>query len=332
MQKGEDMSLLSTVCVVLVLAFVSGCTGERARDDVERARVKSPVMVDSIPGSGALEAVRDHVSDIKLGTFYQSDYWQDGKAEVAQYEATRERYGKVRRFTMKWITVKEEFNPELLVKSDSSDSLGLIPVMKSHAVFTMPTDNYDYNFAASTFFRRDAPAALVKFTGTSHEWCGITSKHLDLKGDEPIFSYHSYFESEHDGVTKMSWPKGGVLESQLMGLVRAIPFDQESWSAPVNVLDRQVTSHMRPLKWREGTLKVRGEREVEDARGTSHKVWHVVFVSQGKDVLSYDVSKAKGHVVIAHQGPDGATMRLREQVRWAYWNFSNPSPFTTKEP
>ncbi len=293
-----------------------------------RARVNAPVK-ESEQGAAALEVVRQKVEALELGAFYQGDYWQDGKAEVVKYQATRDRYGKKREFTMDWVTVKEEFDPELLVKSDSPGNKDNLPIMKSHAVFTMPTDNYDYHFASSIFFRRDRPAQLVKAHLTSHEWCGITTKFLDLKGDVPRYTYHSYFESENDGVTELAWPEGGVMEEQLMGMVRAIPFDEAGWSAPVQVLSRQLTSHMRPLQWRDGVLKVRGAREVEDVRGTSHKVWHVVFESRGEDLLTYDVSQDKGHVVIAHSGPDGVTLRLREEVRWAYWDFSKPSPFTT---
>ena len=295
---------------------MSGCSTERQ---------------GSAAGAGAaLDQVRQRASGIALTDFYMRALWQDGKAEVARYRATRERYGTSREFVQTLITVKEEFNPGALVKSDDPDRSDTIPVIKTHTVFTLPTEHYDYQFASSVFFRRDEPAALVKATMTSHEWCGITSKALDLSGSEPIWAHRSYFEAEADGAEALSWPVGGVLEEQLFGMVRAIPF-REGWSAPVALLSRQLTSHADGATWRPGELKVVGARQALDARGVAHPVWQVEFRGERGDTLSYDVSRDERHLVIAHEAPGGVTMRLEESARWAYWDRALPSPFEVEQ-
>ena len=56
--------------------------------------------------------------------------WEDGKAEVAQYNATRTIYKKERKFTYTYITVSEDFNKEFNVKTDDYQRNDLLKIMK----------------------------------------------------------------------------------------------------------------------------------------------------------------------------------------------------------
>ena len=303
---------------------VMGCDGKGARvqqEDVARANEASAVA------GSALDASQRAVQEMPVTGFADSARWHDGKAEVSRYVASRERYGKTREFEVNVVQVKEAFNPKLLIKSDSPGAKAL-PVMKTQITYTMPTDNYPYNFAMSVFSRRDNPFALVKAVATSHEWCGITTKHVDLRGEQPVWSYHSYFESESQGDQELEWPAGGVLEEQLLLAVRALDF-KVGREVELRVFSRQLTSHATPAQWREATLRVVDERSVEDATGEAREVWHVeVAFKEGGAPLSYDIERDEARLLVHHSGPDGFSMRLKKSVRWAYWDSSQASPFT----
>ena len=285
---------------------------------------------DSPDAVGAPPAVESLSSIIALppSPFGPQDHWYDGKAEVARYRATRRHYGKLREFDLTLIQVKEDFHSERLVKSDDPAAAATIPVMKTHIVYDMPTENYDYHMAASIFTRLEQPAVPVKFVSTSHEYCGITTKLLDLKGERPQFVHHSYFEPEHDARTPLQWPQHGVLEEQLFLLVRTLPLTS-GYSQPLRVLTRQLTSRAEQLEWRAMTLQVAGERTVQDAHQTDYPTWHITLTPHDRTdpVMTFDVERDYPHRLIAHTGPDDFTLRLDKMARWAYWNRSNKSPF-----
>ncbi len=212
------------------------------------------------------------------------------------------------------------------MKSDWPERAETIPVIKSNVVFTMPTENYPYNLSSGTFVRRSNPSSLVKMTTTSHEWCGITTKNLSLKGDTPGLDYRSYFESEGEGTYDLSnWPDGGVTEEQLLFAVRDLPF-KAGLEVPISVLSRQLESHATSPRWRPGTLTVVEKIGVEDANGVEREVWKVE-ARLGAQTLTYYVGTAAPHLLVRFDGTDGATMRLKEAKRWAYWDFGKPSPF-----
>lgn len=145
--------------------------------------------------------------------------------------------------------------------------------------------------------------------------------------EAPRYEYHSYFDGEADGVEELEWPEGGVLEEQLFWAVRSLPFEV-GYARPVRVAARQLSSRAGPMEWRAGELEVVDRREVEDARGQAHEVWHVeVRFEGGGEPLTYDVSTDEAHHLIAHTGSEQVSLRLKDVARWAYWDRSNPPPF-----
>jgi len=241
-------------------------------------------------------------------------------AEVSRYEATRSRYGQIWRFPLTLINVKEELDAETMVKSDDPSSGPTIGVIKSHLFYDMPTENYPYHFAASTFVDRQQPFRLRKFSATSSEWCGITTRVLRPWTSPPTLEYRSYFGGEGEGVAPLEWPENGFTEEQLLVSLRALPF-RAGLRAQVHVLARQTDSHAGPPSWREGNLEVSGPQPVETAEGQPVDTWRVdIELSEGER-LSYDFSVQPPHLLIRHEAPDGLTMRLRESRRWAYWQF-----------
>lgn len=330
--RGLVMKKFYTSMLLLSASVTVASLGCDPRKQVTTEGVSSsPVQVeeeaDAAGGASALERARAAASPIKVTNFADSKRWHDGKAEVAKYRGTRMRYGKAREFELTLVQVKEPFDARLLVKSDAPGGKETIPVMKTQVVYTMPTENYPYQFASSTFSRRDNPFALVKSVTTSHEWCGITTKYLDLRGDKPTWRYHSYFEDESQGDLELTWPTRGVFEEQLFLAVRALPLEV-GLREELQVFSGQINSHARTPTWRKGMLEVVDRREVEDATGASHEVWHIeVRFEDGSAPLIYDVGTDEERTLVHHAGTDGFELRLAKRVRWAYWSFGEPSPF-----
>ena len=263
-------------------------------------------------------AVYQAAASFETTGFTDTAHWFDGKAEVATYQATRDRYGAPRGFEMTVINVSEALDPARRVKDDGGQGL---PVIKTHVVYTMPTPNYDYHFASSTFTDRKNPFLLRKFVATSHEWCGITTKRIEPWHPRPELRYHSYFGDEASGQVALDWPlEGGVLEEQLLLALRTLPFEP-GLRRPVSVLQRQTDSHAAAPDWRPGELVVVGQEMVEDAAGEEHQTWRVEIRLNNGDALLYNIATAHPHGLIYHEAPGGLTMRREEVKRWAYWDF-----------
>ena len=269
--------------------------------------------------------VEGALSQTKVTGFGTEALWDDGKAEVSRYEATLSRYGKRRSFELTLVAVKEAFDPRTHLKADDPDQDDL-QVFKLQTSFVMPTENYDYHMASSTFVKRAHPFVLIKLRTTSHELCGITTKHLDLRGETPMLHTNSYFESEGIKDTPLPWPEGGVTEEQLLFAVRALPFEP-GLSMPLHLLSRQLTSHAEPPQWRPGELKVAGPVQAAGPQGVEVAAWQVVVRLEGGEELVYEVEQAPPHRLLSHTGPDGFSLRLKASARWAYWDPSQPAPF-----
>lgn len=97
------------------------------------------------------------------------DYWDDGKAEVAIYDAVTTIYNKPRTHQFTIITVKEDFNSAFKVKTDDYDRSDLYPVMKVNRFARVETDNYPYQIMGSQFYHRKTPGQIHKYTYTSQE-------------------------------------------------------------------------------------------------------------------------------------------------------------------
>jgi hypothetical protein len=256
-------------------------------------------------------------SSAPVSGFTNDSVWFDGLAEVSVYEATRDRYGVPRRFEARLIVVSEEFDPVTLVKSDRPRAEGVLPVLKVHLMYDVPTEPYSYHFASSVFVDRRDPFVAWKLTATANEWCGITTHHLSLGTRPARLQWHSYFDGEGDADVALDWPAQAVTEEQLLVAVRGLAFS-EGLEVPLQVLSRLTEDHARMPSLRAGTLRVGAAHEVADAAGTMHPAWPVtVDLPQGR--LLYEVEVNSPHRVILHEAPGGLTMRLRESERWAYW-------------
>jgi hypothetical protein len=247
----------------------------------------------------------------------QDALWDDGQAEVALYEARRPQYGKMETYEAVFIVVKEDFSRRLYVKVDPPYKGHELPVLKLNAVHSYWTPNYPYHFLASVFVRRDDPAALVKLTVGSQEWCGNTFKEVRTWGARPEFEFHTYFDGEGDSTRPLDLRPGDLLEDQLPLALRGLRF------APGLKLSRRVLPSLiannlrRPAEFVNAEITVVEERSLSTPAGRL-AAW-VVKVQLGDVQQLWWMEKAPPHTVLMMGSSDGRGWLLKARTRKPYW-------------
>lgn len=253
--------------------------------------------------------------------FVQQAIWNDGKAEVATYDAVRMVYGKPRRHTATMITVKEEFNSEFDVKTDTYNRRDLFTVMKVNLASTIQTESYPYHYLTSMFFRQNDAALIHKVVSTSQEWCGTTFKRFSGRGDSLVVMYDSYWDGEGNGATIIS--RDLVLEDQLFYSLRALSFSQgKSFSA--RVIPSIITNKAKIVKPQTYTFTV-AEDVCNPSSETTSDVgrtpsWRVDMKTADSVVASYWFSMDSMHYLVRYRHSDGRQMTIQKIQRDDYWS------------
>lgn len=253
--------------------------------------------------------------------------WDDGQAEVALYDARRPQYGKIEDYQAVFIVVKEDFNRQLYVKADPPyEGKELLPVLKLNAVHSYWTSNYPYHFLASVFVRRDDPAALVKLTVGSQEWCGNTFKEVRTWDGRPEVVFHSYFDGQGDGTRPLDLQPGDLLEDQLPLALRGLDF-RPGLQFRRRVLPSLISNKLRrPPEFVEATVTVAGEEVINTPAGT-HPAWKVQ-VQLGEREQTWWFEKAAPHTLLKMESADGRSWLLRSRTRQPYWRVPTYQPET----
>jgi hypothetical protein len=250
--------------------------------------------------------------------------WDDGQAEVALYAAKRPQYGKLESYEAVFIVVKEDFDAKRLVKADPPyEGRELIPVLKLNAVHSYWTPNYPYHYLASVFVRRDNPAALVKLSVGSQEWCGNTFK-LVKTTPRPELTVHSYFHPEGDSTRPLDLRAGDLLEDQLPLALRSLAF------APGLELRRRVLPSLISNKlghepqFLDATITVVGEETLVTPAGRL-AAWKVA-VKFGEIRQTWWFEKAAPHTLLQMESSDGRAWILKARTRKPYWQAATYRP------
>ena len=251
--------------------------------------------------------------------------WDDGQAEVALYQASRQQYGKIESYEAVFIVVKEDFNPRLNVKADPPyEGKKLLPVLKLNAIHSYWTDNYPYHYLLSVFVRRDDPASLVKLTLGSQEWCGNTFKEVSAAGGRAELHFHSYFDGEGDASRPLELRPGDLLEDQLALVLRGLRF------APGLELHRRllpslISNNLRaPAEFRPAVIKVEGEERIATPAG-SYSAWKVRLAA-GDLEQTWWFEKAAPHTLLKMESSDGRAWLLKARTRKRYWQAPTFKP------
>lgn len=255
--------------------------------------------------------------------FAASPVWDDGKAEVAHYEAHRVVYGIDRSFETTLITVKEEFDARTAVKADEPyEGRTLTTVLKLNIVSRIPTTNYPYDYLTSIFVRRDDPRVLVKAAGSSQEWCGTTFKEVVTWDGPPRLLFHSYFDGQADGSHPIELDTGRLLEDQLLLVMRAVA--PPSGEGTLVAVHESLISNAVPRAPAARLLSLvnAGEETVLTPAGRFETTRYDLRDGTAKAgaVLSYWIEKASRRALVRFTAADGRSLLLKEITRRDYWS------------
>lgn len=253
----------------------------------------------------------------------QSSWWDDGKAEVATYQAQRVIYGKARLDEQQvHVLVAEPFHAEQLVKADPPYAgKPVTPVLKHHVTQHYETENYPYNLAASQFVVRADPARLLKATFVGYEWCGITFKEFRLGQTEPVFVSHSYWEDEAHQTVPLDWAGEALLQDQLAVTLRALrlaPGEQTD----VRLIPPQVGNKAPRPEPVAATITRSEAAEALQAGGEvyepAEQVVYRVETGAG-EAATYVFGAEMPHALLHFEHSDGRRLSLKSIERRAYW-------------
>jgi len=253
-----------------------------------------------------------HLNNYFNKNWAQNSLWDDGSAEVIQYNATRIIYKKVRKFTYTFITVSEIFNKEFNVKTDDYNRNDVFKIMKVNAFAAIETDNYPYHFLTSMFFLRDNPTILHKYTNSSQEWCGNTFKEYLIEGEKFNYTYHSYWDGEGNGSKQIN--ADVLFEDQLYYTLRSLKF-KNGLRFKAQVLESQISSKAKNNKVYAAQFLL--SDETDSLRNIN--TWKITVNLEKDKTNTYYFSKTYPNNLLKAKTWDGKTLEIIKVSRYAYW-------------
>jgi len=149
-------------------------------------------------------------AETKRPGFAENSLWDDGKAELSQYEGKTRRYGEPRPTRARIVIVKEDMLRDARVKSERGPLPGATDeVLKLVFVAEFTTGSYFYRQAATAFLERRS-FEVVKESVSHFDGCGITYVRIGPKHGRVVHEAHSYWEGEADREVPLVWPAGGA--------------------------------------------------------------------------------------------------------------------------
>lgn len=245
--------------------------------------------------------------------------WDDGKAEVAIYDAERVVYGKSRKFDYVYVLVKETFNKKYQVKTDDYTRDDLYEVMKVNKFCRIETLAYPYHYLTSLFYKRDNPGTVHKLTNTSQEWCGNTAKAFAEKGNTYQFDYISYWDGQGSGSAKVE--KGPWFEDQLSYTLRTLKFE-EGLSFTIGLYPMQISSRAVVPEAELALIRVTKADTAELSMidpALIGEPWKISVEREEGPDLTFWINGAGENYLLRMEASDSRKLVLRELTRDAYW-------------
>lgn len=250
------------------------------------------------------------------------DVWDDGRAEIAYYDAVRVIYGEPRTYEAVAITVKEPFDRDALVKVDGTPGEAALAVLKLNVVRDIPTESYPYRMMTSVYVERARPERLLKATNGSHEWCGNTWQALRVADGRARYEWQSYFEGEADGSQEIGPLEGTLLSDQLLLVLRGLA-PRDGLERRLSLLPSIADTRGGPLRASDARLRVVGRESLTVPAGT-FDAWRL-RIDGGPQPATWWIRAGGSGIVLKVEADDGERLELRRAERRAYWNPDAPS-------
>lgn len=197
----------------------------------------------------------EHYAEVSL-----DQVWLQGKAEVATYELSQNRYEAVHPGKAVVITVSEPFSPGKNVKKDDPSTQSTT-VLKTNQIRRFTTGIYDYSIFTSAFVQADG--YLEKITSSSQDWCGQGWLQMIGGSDGMDLEQRSYFEAEGDRTAAV---KTTLSEDALFNLIRIDP--DLVPAGEVDMLPAAHIIHMRHLPLRAYAVDITKAADQDTSRVT----------------------------------------------------------------
>ncbi len=289
-------NILITILVCLIFA---GCKNSKSVNEKNK--------LDSI----------SQLNPLLNSEWAKNKFWDDGKAEVAQYKAKRIIYKKERDFEYTMVTVSEVFNKEFLTKTDDYSRKDNFDVMKVNFIARIETDNYPYHFLTSYFTFRNNPEYVFKFTNSSQEWCGNTFKEILKSSKGYTINYHSYWDGEGSGnktINDNVW-----LEDQLFLTLRTLKFNEVK-EFKHKVLESQISSKIGKLIVFDANFTISNSDSII-INNQNYTTYKVKINLDSEKVNEYVFTKEYPNYLVSYNSWDGRSLILNKVERDDYWNF-----------
>ncbi|MAE65652.1 MAG: hypothetical protein CMJ18_15395 [Phycisphaeraceae bacterium] len=284
-------------------------------------RLTSILIVSLLAAAGCgTAAARDGAAtpfDSFTRAWREDPIWNDGKAEIAHYDAIRSIYGVDRNFTARVFVNKEHASAQTKTKSASGQGRG---VFKVHWRHDIPTENYRYHYSTMCYVgTRDLKS--LKLDMGSQEDCGASFKQFINHAGTLEWHQFSYFPDEGHRQGTYSPPANLVFHDALGLILRGYPFDAPR-TIELKVLRSQTSTRLGTYEPVSAKLSYRGKIEIDLPVGT-RAAHHLVleFSDDATDQYWFaaDATAPMLHLLLQYEGSDGIRMRLARHERRAYW-------------
>ncbi len=278
---------------------------------------------------GSVLVAQERTTAVRLSEAVRADWagneWDDGKAEVAEYEGVRVIDGAPRAHLLYLVTTVEDFNRETNARADwPFGQKPIVAVLQQNQNLSLSDTAPPRHLMSSTAVLRQEPAKVLKLVTSSQEWKGITSKEFDFSGRMPRRAWTSYRDEEGSGSEDLrSWPSEAVFDEQLPLLVRLLDL-REGLETGMALVESQMTSEAGKPEVAAARLRVesaKGAVKVPAGTWAAEDVWRVVLEGADGRGVEFFVEKAAPRTLLAWNGNDGQTYGLRSVKREAVWRF-----------
>jgi len=270
-----------------------------------------------VPPPAPLATSGHSPTGLTLAAPWLTSGWDDGLAEVAEYDLQQFRYGNFHPGTATMIAVREALNPQRQVKATATDPSN-IPVLKLHWVRSFQTGVYRYDQSSFQLVRQ-ADGVPLRWLITSHEWCGSAAKSWVNGGPLRVSSYfdgHGDLEQTLDlGADALPvdslwwWARAWVSAGAAAQGLRLVPSQIEARCVDTTPVPARISA--TPGTGRDHTGASVPTVEVSVVRGTL----------SDRLVITADARRT----LLSWRQADGSTLTLRQLRRFAYWAHHDPA-------
>ncbi|MCA8830728.1 hypothetical protein [Hymenobacter pini] len=234
--------------------------------------------------------------------------WEDGRAEIAVYDAEQQVDGEPHRFTITQATAKREFNQQYNVSTTQPGRNDVFPVLQVTQQYTLPTAAYPSNVQVCLVFRRDQPVQLHKLTVSVQEWAGSSFKSFMDDGLQYQQQYNSYRDEE--GLGQRTLLHQALFEDALPYTLRSLDFAALP-TFRASIYGQQQTSSAKPPVLYQARIQV----EEAPAADSLQNAWQVRVRLNDTRQNMYWFAKAYPHELLRAATWDGRRQWLKQLRR-----------------